>query len=36
VQNNEETNRHGVTEVVDDRTRFEMYCPGPPGALKRP
>ena len=28
VQNNEETNRHGVTEVVDDRTRFEMYCPG--------
>jgi beta-glucosidase len=27
VNNNQETNRHGVTEIVDDRTRFEMYYP---------
>lgn len=33
VQNNEETNRHGVTEIVDDRTRFEMYYPPFAGAV---
>jgi beta-glucosidase len=32
-QNNEETNRHGVTEIVDDRTRFEMYYPPFRGAI---
>jgi beta-glucosidase len=25
VMNNEETNRHGVSENVDERTRYEMY-----------
>ena len=33
VNNNEETNRHGVTEIVDDRTRFEMYYPAFKGAV---
>ena len=33
VNNNEETNRHGVTEIVDDRTRFEMYYPPFEGAI---
>ena len=34
VNNNQETNRHGVTEIVDDRTRFEMYYPPFAGAVE--
>eukprot|EP00937_MAST-01D_sp_MAST-1D-sp2_P003732 g3732.t1 len=34
VVNNQETNRHGVTEQVDERTRFELYYPPFEGAIK--
>eukprot|EP01052_Picozoa_sp_SAG31_P008456 SAG31_NODE_427_length_15813_cov_13.679649_18_plen_88_part_00 len=27
VNNNQETNRNTVLEIVDERTRFEMYYP---------
>ena len=27
VNNNQETDRRGVNEVVDERTRWEMYYP---------
>ena len=33
VLNSQETNRHGVTEQVDERTRFEMYYPPFEGAI---
>lgn len=32
--NNQETNRHGVSADVDERTRFEMYYPPFEGAVK--
>eukprot|EP00730_Choanoeca_flexa_P009428 TRINITY_DN12646_c4_g1_i1.p1 TRINITY_DN12646_c4_g1~~TRINITY_DN12646_c4_g1_i1.p1 ORF type:complete len:687 (+),score=167.95 TRINITY_DN12646_c4_g1_i1:2334-4394(+) len=34
VNNNQETNRHGVSENVDERTRFEMYYPPFEGAIE--
>jgi len=34
VMNNEETNRHGVSAEVDERTRFEMYYPPFRGAIE--
>ena len=34
VMNNQETNRHGVSENVDERTRFEMYYPPFRGAVE--
>ena len=34
VMNNEETNRHGVSADVDERTRFEMYYPPFAGAIE--
>ena len=33
VNNNQETNRHGVVEDVDERTQFEMYYPPFQGAV---
>ena len=30
VNNNQETNRNSVLEIVDERTRFEMYYPPSP------
>ena len=27
IMNNQETNRGAVSELVDERTRFEMYYP---------
>ena len=34
VNNNQETNRGAVSEIVDERTRFEMYYPPFAGAAK--
>ena len=34
VNNNQETNRHFVSENVDERTRFEMYYPPFVGAIE--
>ena len=34
VMNNQETNRHGVTEVVDERTMYELYYVPFEGAIK--
>jgi beta-glucosidase len=34
VNNNQETNRHFVSENVDERTRFEMYYPPFKGAIE--
>jgi beta-glucosidase len=34
VNNNQETNRAAVSELVDERTRFEMYYPPFAGAVK--
>ena len=34
VMNNQETNRKGVIEVVDERTMFELYYPPFEGAIK--
>ena len=34
VNNNQETNRGAVSEIVDERTRFEMYYPPFAGAVK--
>lgn len=34
VNNNQETNRGSVSEIVDERTRFEMYYPPFAGAAK--
>ena len=34
VMNNQESNRHGDTAVVDERTRFEMYYPPFAGAVQ--
>lgn len=34
VQNNQETNRGSVDEIVDERTRFEIYYPVFEGAAK--
>lgn len=34
VNNNQETNRGSVSELVDERTRFEMYYPPFAGAVK--
>eukprot|EP00037_Helgoeca_nana_P030206 m.371512 g.371512 ORF g.371512 m.371512 type:complete len:746 (+) comp28131_c0_seq1:2254-4491(+) len=34
VQNNQETDRSAISELVDERTRFEMYYPVFEGAVK--
>eukprot|EP00966_Prymnesium_polylepis_P136489 3153886-Prymnesium_polylepis.1 len=34
VNNNQETDRQSVSEVVDERTQFEMYYPPFEGAIK--
>jgi beta-glucosidase len=34
VMNNQESNRHGDTAVVDERTRFELYYPPFEGAVE--
>ena len=34
VMNNQESNRHGDTAVVDERTRFELYYPPFAGAVQ--
>ena len=34
VNNNQETNRGAVAELVDERTRFEMYYPPFVGAVE--
>ena len=35
VNNNQETNRHFVSEIVDERTRYELYYPPFAGAVNR-
>eukprot|EP01044_Picomonas_judraskeda_P009797 COSAG03_NODE_1218_length_4536_cov_15.567275_4_plen_92_part_00 len=34
VNNNQETNRHFVSEIVDERTRYELYYPPFAGAVE--
>ena len=34
INNNQETNRNNVSEIVDERTRFEMYYPPFAGAVE--